>query len=280
MNQRYFTLLDKIVLGRAKFQAPFKASSALQDEARFVHIVSGNSRLCSPKHQFDLKTGDSLLMKCEQFVNHWTNEEADRMNEVIIWHFYPDILHHIYDNQIPAVFTAGVAANPEPIESINETGVVAHFVEGLRYYFDHPSLMTDDLLKIKFKELVLILLNSDPSGRVKTMLANLFREDEYEFKEVIYANIFEDHSLQDLAFFTGLSLSSFKRKFQTVFGMSPGVFIKSKRLEKARDLLENSNQRITEIAFECGFNDVGYFSKTFAAAFQSSPSEYRKNVLN
>lgn len=276
LKRAEFNLLDKVVLGRLVFNPPFKASSVFHDEARFVHVVNGNSRLYSPKDQLNLSTGDSMIMKCESFVNNWFENEDGTPNEVIIIHFYPEILQYIYDGQIPEIFTKKNSIEANSVEKIQGNIGLESFVSSLRYYFDHASYITEDLLRIKFQELILLLVNSDKSGRIKSILSELFQTKEYEFKEIIHTHLFEDLKIEDLAFFAGLSLSSFKRKFKTVFDTSPNRYIKTKRLERALSLLEKSDLRISDIAYDCGFNDIGYFSKSFHSAYNCSPSEYRK----
>ena len=62
------------------------------------------------------------------------------MSEVIIVHFYPDVLHYIYDNQIPDVFSPQKRTDPLPVEKIDGNAMIGNFVEGLRFYFDHPDI--------------------------------------------------------------------------------------------------------------------------------------------
>lgn len=275
-----FKLLGKIVFGRAIFEGTFKAGEALTDEARFVNIVSGRSKLHVPNSTLNLQTSDSFIMKCENFVNRWLPHEDDAPNQVFIVHFYPDVLKFVYDDQLPELFSPKNKTETDPAEKISTNRMIEHFVKGLQFYFDNPDYVTDELIKIKVKELVELLINTDQSGKIKSIFGSLFESNEYEFREIIHSHVFEDLSIQDLALFSGLSLSSFKRKFNTVFGTSPTRYIKAKRLEKAQSLLQMSDYRISEVAYECGFNDVAYFSKTFSSAYNCTPSDYRKQFLD
>jgi len=134
-------------------------------------------------------------------------------------------------------------------------------------------------VKLKVKELIYILAQTDQTGRIKAILSNLFNSQEHKFQEIINANLYENLKLDDLAFFAGLSVSSFQRKFKSIYGTSPKQYINGKRMEKAKSLLEKKELRISEVAFDCGFDDVAYFSKCFATAFKISPSGYRKSLL-
>jgi AraC-like DNA-binding protein len=66
------------------------------------------------------------------------------------------------------------------------------------------------------------------------------------------------------------------RKLKTLFGVSATEFIRNERLKMAADLLKNEKLSISEIAYNVGFNDVGYFSKCFKEIYHLSPSDYQK----
>ena len=135
--------------------------------------------------------------------------------------------------------------------------------------------MSDELLKLKIKELLLLLSKTDNVGIIKTLLAGMFDPLEINFKEVIEANIYNNLSVQDLAELTNLSLSSFKREFEKHFSSSPAKYIKRRKLEKATKLLKNTELRITDVAFDSGFNDLAHFSKSFQSEYGLAPSDYR-----
>ena len=66
------------------------------------------------------------------------------------------------------------------------------------------------------------------------------------------------------------------RKLKALIGKTPSVFIRNIRLQKGKELLENSNLTISEIAYDIGFGDPNYFSRTFQKEFGKSPSAIRK----
>jgi len=105
-------------MGTASFLPPFKASSALVDEARFVHIVKGQTRLCSPQHQISLKSGDSMIMKCENFVNSWLPNEDGERSKVIVIQLYPQVLKDLYNEQLPELFTKTAVTEHHAVEPV------------------------------------------------------------------------------------------------------------------------------------------------------------------
>ncbi|MEM9981642.1 MAG: AraC family transcriptional regulator, partial [Bacteroidota bacterium] len=153
--------------------------------------------------------------------------------------------------------------------------------EGLLLYFENPSLVTEQLIALKVKELITLLVQttSEDAKRVKEILRGLFSPEEVTFKEVIEAHLFENLSLQELAVLTNCSLSTFKRKFRTLYQMSPGKYIREKKLAKSAQLLMQTSSRVTDICFEVGFSEASQFTKAFHAYFGCSPTVYRSQAL-
>ena len=73
----------------------------------------------------------------------------------------------------------------------------------------------------------------------------------------------------------GMSLASFKRKFKDVFSESPKKYLDRMKLEKASNLLSNDTLRISDIAYDCGYETISTFNRTFKSYFGKSPSEFR-----
>ena len=89
-------------------------------------------------------------------------------------------------------------------------------------------------------------------------------------------NFYHNLSLAAFAKMCHRSLSSFKRDFRNLYGVSPGKWLLGKRLERAASLLHTSALSVTEVIFECGFEDVSHFSRAFKERFNYSPSAYRQ----
>lgn len=88
-------------------------------------------------------------------------------------------------------------------------------------------------------------------------------------------NFREPLKLEDIAAVACMSERQFTRKFKEIFQQSPIQYLVHQRIIRACAMLEESNHSISEIAMECGFNDINYFSKTFKRAHNMSPSAYR-----
>lgn len=83
-----------------------------------------------------------------------------------------------------------------------------------------------------------------------------------------------DFEIDMLAQELGMSRSAFFKKTKAVMGCSPSDMVKDFKLSHAVELLKHSNQSITDVAYCCGFTDVGYFGKCFRKKYGMSPREY------
>jgi AraC family transcriptional regulator, exoenzyme S synthesis regulatory protein ExsA len=89
-------------------------------------------------------------------------------------------------------------------------------------------------------------------------------------------NTFNPVSLNDLAYLSGRSLSTFKREFKDVYNTPPLQWIRNRRLDRARELLTHSPLSVTDICFTTGFENVAHFSKVFKERFGISPSRFKQ----
>jgi signal transduction histidine kinase/DNA-binding response OmpR family regulator len=73
-----------------------------------------------------------------------------------------------------------------------------------------------------------------------------------------------------------MSQSTLFRKIKSLTGLSITGFIRALRIKKAAQLILQSNMKMSDVAFEVGFNDYKYFKKSFQQQFGCLPSEYRE----
>src|SRR5690606_8662162 len=139
-------------------------------------------------------------------------------------------------------------------------------------------LVNDEILILKLKEIILLLSQTQDFQIIQVILSQLFSPASYTFKQIIEANLFAQINMEELANKTNLSISTFKREFKKLYSDSPANYIKNKRLERASELLLASDKRITDIAFDCGFNDLANFTKSFHDKYSVSPSNYRSRL--
>ena len=75
-----------------------------------------------------------------------------------------------------------------------------------------------------------------------------------------------------------VSAAHFSREFRATFGEPPHRYLQRRRVERAMELLRESECPVTEICLNVGFNSLGTFSRTFSAIVGEPPSAYRARL--
>lgn len=90
------------------------------------------------------------------------------------------------------------------------------------------------------------------------------------------SNLHQHLRRDEIARIAGLSPSHFSKLVSERMGRPFGQLLTQMRVNRAKELLLQSDRNLSEIAIECGFFDQSHFNKTFRAATSQSPGEYRK----
>jgi AraC-like DNA-binding protein len=72
-----------------------------------------------------------------------------------------------------------------------------------------------------------------------------------------------------------VSPAHFSRQFRATFGETPHRYLQRRRVERAMELLRETDRPVTEICLDAGFTSLGTFSRTFREVVGESPSRYR-----
>ena len=95
--------------------------------------------------------------------------------------------------------------------------------------------------------------------------------------DYINEHLNQDIKLADLAQLLGMSQFHFSHLFKQSIGTAPYQYLLQQRVERAKQLLKQTDQSIVDIAFTCGFNSHSHLSKQFRQLTGLTPSAYRAN---
>ena len=108
------------------------------------------------------------------------------------------------------------------------------------------------------------------SGQDPRLLRRLLRA-----RDRMDAASHEEWPVPRLAAVSGVSEAHFARSFRDAFGLPPHRYLLTRRIERAKALLRDSDLSVTEIAFQTGWSSLGTFGRIFRDITGESPSELR-----
>ena len=137
-------------------------------------------------------------------------------------------------------------------------------------YFNDPSQVNPGLLRLKVMELLYNVM--DCSKNIFRQMLQLRQPVKVDVHRVVEDNYTSPISLEELAYLSGRSLSSFKRDFQSIYGEPPAKWIREKRLSRAQQMLQSTQLSVADVAYSLGFENPTHFSRIFKQQFGYSPS--------
>lgn len=272
-NRLTFAYKNRILVEKVTLSPPFRYKAIFQNEGCFIHIRGSESQILSAEQTTHLNNKEAVLLQCGNYFVDWLKHSKEDEIEVTAVHLYPEVLREIFDAELPKSLIQ--PEHKEPVKTVVPEETISEFVESLNFYFRNPALVNDDLLELKIKELILLLVQTKNTGSVRELFSSLFSPRTLNMKKVVRQHVYSNISVGELAELCNMSLSSFKREFKHVFNASPLQYINTQRISKAKELLMKSDLPVADIAYATGFNDPLYFTRLFKRSEEVSPTQYR-----
>ncbi|MFT5724987.1 MAG: AraC-like DNA-binding protein [Bacteroidia bacterium] len=255
-------------------ESDLRVNQVMQDDACFSYVQSGTQEVYSSTGKIVAKGGESILMKCSNFIADNSNPEPNTTFGSVVFHLNFNTVKKAFEGK-DISFLKSESISVKPSLKISHSQEMDAFISSLTPYFENPDSAREEIMVLKLQELVYLLCDSGGNQVATQIIGSLQSQAQITFEDIIAANLYSGLSLSELAHITARSVSSLKRDFTKWYNESPAKYFKAKRLEKAAKLLKNTNLRVNEIAWDCGFENTAHFSASFRKLFGQTPKEYR-----
>ena len=185
---------------------------------------------------------------------------------------YIEEIYTLYDKEeIQKILMQPVLTIPS-----HKRGYIEELLQKLEEEYTSPDKYSKILIKNYLLELIIFSMRIYKTMANNT-LAHISEEDERIQKAAKYMLLHyqEELTLEQVATSINLSPTYFSKQFKHATGFGFKEYLTSIRIQKAVNLLEETQKPITEIAYLCGFNDSNYFGDVFKKLRGISPLKYR-----
>ena len=140
------------------------------------------------------------------------------------------------------------------------------------------------VLTLKQYEVLICLLNTFAKHLAACSSVLVLQSQQQDSPAITQARSYiRDHSDDELslaavAHVVNMSATYFSEKFKEVTGINFVDYVGRTRIEKARNLLLNPSRRVSEVAFEVGFQSLSQFNRAFKKITGQSPRDYRAKL--
>lgn len=239
-------------------------------EQHLLYVVLGGSvKLTCGRQSWTVGKNEMILLRRAQSVSYEKQgSEETGLFESQLFAINDELLKDFLTSQqvvIPAM-TEEYGAQVSPMSE----RLVA-YCWSLAPYFNDPSQVNPGLLRLKVMELLYNVM--DCSKNIFRQMLQLRQPVKVDVHRVVEENYTSPISLDELAYLSGRSLSSFKRDFQDIYGEPPARWIREKRLAKAHEMLRSSSLSVADVAYSLGFENPTHFSRIFKQQYGYAPSQ-------
>jgi AraC-like DNA-binding protein len=166
----------------------------------------------------------------------------------------------------------------EAIIPLEVDDVLSVYFDSVLNYFSHTAPPPKSLLKIRFEELIINILTRSAHQPLVSYFREICSGRKRPLKSVMEANFIYNLKMAEFAQLCGRSVASFKRDFAKTYHTSPGKWLKKRRLEYGKFLLETTDLNINEITSEAGFENPSHFIKSFKEMYKYPPLHFKKKL--
>jgi AraC-like DNA-binding protein len=239
-----------------------------------LYVVSGKKMFYSTSHSWALTSGTAVFVKKGACIIEKVHGEI----LCLMAFFLPDNYLRSFLSENPTLLSKEsiTATENDMVISLNVNDTMLAYYESVIPYFHSSIKPSEDLLELKFRELLFNIIGNPANSELTSFLHSFVSPQANNIQPVIEANYCYNLTLDEYAKLCNRSLSSFKRDFYSVYGDSPARWLLNKRMDHALKLLTNSNNPIANISFESGFENSTHFSHAFKKHFGVSPLQYRQ----
>lgn len=243
-------------------------------EHTLIYIHSGELEITEKVKKTVLRAGDCAFMRRDNHM--WLQKRVKEgcPYRSVVLKFSRDFLREFYHTLNSKEIPADVKRDRTSLYVMPHNRVdIRSLFESVIPYFETEVRPSEEILKLKMTEGVYAILNTDES-----LYASLFdfvdqwKIDIIDFMEKNYKN---ELSMQEIAYYTGRSLSTFKRDFKQCSDLTPQKWLIQRRLEAAHELIRKGGRKVSQVCYDVGFENLSHFSKIYKATYGVAPTAER-----
>ncbi len=237
------------------------------------YLINGDCTFFLNHNIYQLNKGDMVIVPKGEIHNATFPEHGTSERFVVCFReanlsWLDDLLG---SEMVQQTIEAGVISIPD-----RRREYVESLMAKLLFENDGPDVLSPAFIRTGIVELFLFIIRCQRYEHNAIKEIDVDNQLMQEIATYIYQNYDKKLTLVDMSEKFNISRSYLSKKFKVITGFGFKEYVVNVRIKNACRLLLETNKSITDIAFECGFNDSNYFGDAFRHVKGVSPNKYRK----
>lgn len=235
-------------------------------------ILKGKKVMISTEQDITVEKNELLFLQKGTYLTSEIIKEEGEFSSLLF--FVQDDFLKGFKEKHQQYLSAAKEGYVPKMFKVGQSDRLEAYIQSLLPYFNDPQGMATPLLQLKIEELLLSLLFSSKRSLFNSYLLGLGKDLSSSFKEKVEQSMFKNLTVEERAFLSNQSVSSFKRKFKAVFQDTPAHWFREQRLQRAKVLINSTEKTIADIAFEVGYESPSHFIHLYKKKYGVTPKQH------
>ena len=252
----------------------------IHNAVEFLYIKSGSFLVNADDNEFVTRENDLVIFRSNTIHSVLVKEKSEESSYYVV-KINPKVLLDLCGEALGAGYIMEFVVNREdsichiPKEQLTDS-IVPQIIESMIRELSAPTEYSNLVYKSGAIQLLIYVLKQRKSGSVSLLGRDLTALTVYKVINIINSRFSDNIDAASCAKEVNMSYSHFSRSFKKATGRNFKQYLNDVRIDRARKLLLTTNKSITEIALECGYNNISYFIMTYRTHRGITPGEDRK----
>jgi hypothetical protein len=188
------------------------------EEHALIFVLEGEKKFVTPEQDIRVKKGNVVfilvvIIPCRRLS----------INNIEVWFFFNEKLLKEFVAGHLSLFQENSLVEPDPNQGLLVFGInesLEKYIDSIFPYFHLETQYLNHFLNLKLQELLLHLLEIDPTGKLKSIVYNIYKGEKADLEFLMDSYYLKPLSMEELSRLSGRSLSAFKEIFETISNLS------------------------------------------------------------
>ena len=242
------------------------------DQYAISFVLNGQKEIYRATKNTILRAGQAMLIPQGNSIIAEHSLNKDPYSSFIV--FFPSDLVTDFLSKYPqTVDMSNHVSDAPPYIHFASTPYLNEYVKSIQALINGVYELSYTIALHKLEELLLVIYELFPA-QLTALFSKHHDISQLSLKNIVESNLFSNLTLDELAFLTNRSRSTFKRDFEKAYNISPKKYIRERKLETARSELIKGKQA-SEIYTIYGYENLSNFNTAFKKQFGLTPAAYR-----
>jgi len=188
---------------------------------------------------------------------------------------YESLVIFFDENKVQEIFPSTLSSiSKKHFSYVSCPPTIPIYIESITASYKILGRLNEILGTTKIIELLCLLKASKYAPEFTEVFSSSNENIRRNLMEFMERHFDKSLKVEDYAYLTGRSLSTFRRDFKERYQKTPQAWLKSRRMGRAKDILIKKEISVSNLAYEVGYQNVSHFIKAFKSEFGLSPKQY------